>query len=276
MNSDNTVKEYKAVAQYEQIQKKRIADSWSPEQEQILKSWAEKGSGWAWLHDNSARFYLQSSNRLAYPNIFLSTIAGGISFSTAGSGSAAGMYAGYLVAIMNICCAMLSSFQKFTRSAEKSEIHLQQGKLFSSFCRRITLELALKPEDRKECIEFCKLCRDEYDKLVTESMQIPMEIIDAFKKEFKDSENKPENCNGLVHFPNCHEKAEITKVHEAHTKMRQFYNWRERAIGTKLTRQMSFSSSETDSNHSLPSSPKENFMVKNQVLNEKECHIEIV
>ena len=38
MNSDNSVKEYKAIAQYEEIQKKRIADSWSPEQEQILKS----------------------------------------------------------------------------------------------------------------------------------------------------------------------------------------------------------------------------------------------
>jgi hypothetical protein len=274
--NDNSVKEYKAIAQYEEIQKKRIADSWSPEQEQILKSWAEKGSGWAWLHDNSARFYLQSSNRLAYPGIFLSTIAGGISFSTAGSSTTAGVYAGYLTAVINIICAMLASFQKFTRSAEKSEIHLQQGKLFSSFCRKITLELALKAEDRKECIEFCKLCRDEYDKLVTESMQIPLQIIQDFKREFKNSENKPENCNGLVHFQNCHEKAEITKVHEAHTKMRQFYNWRERALNIKLQSFTSSSPRSIDSSVHSDYNNDEFHEIKNEILNEKGVDINIV
>ena len=157
MNSDNSVKDIRQLPSMKKIQKKKVADSWSPEQEQILKSWAEKGSGWAWLHDQSSRYYLVASNKLAYPSIFLSTIAGTISFSTAGSATELGMYAGYFTAILNITCALLSSFQKFTRSAEKCEIHLQQGKLFSSFCRKITLELALKPEDRRSALSFARL-----------------------------------------------------------------------------------------------------------------------
>jgi hypothetical protein len=74
--------------------------------------------------------------------------------------------------------------------------------VFSSFTRKISLELTLNPEDRKNCIQFCKICKMEYDKAVSESPMIPDEIINRFKREFPTEKNKPEVANGLFHFTN--------------------------------------------------------------------------
>ena len=77
--------DYKTIARYENVIKRRTADSWNPDQERILKIWAEKASGWAWLHDNASRHYNSLTNRLTYPAILLSTISGGLGFSVAGN-----------------------------------------------------------------------------------------------------------------------------------------------------------------------------------------------
>ena len=103
---------------------------------------------------------------------------------------------------MNICCAILSSFQKFLRSTENSELHSRYFSIFSSFTRKITLELTLAPEGRKDCVYFCKFCKDEYDKAVSESPSVPDSIVLLFRKEFSNEVNKPEIANGLFHFNN--------------------------------------------------------------------------
>jgi hypothetical protein len=46
------------------------------------------------------------------------------------------------------------------------------------------------------------MCKDEYDKAVAESPQIPDSVIAAFRKEFSHEKNKPEVANGLYHFNN--------------------------------------------------------------------------
>jgi hypothetical protein len=226
--------DYKAIARYENVIKRRTADSWNPDQERILRVWAEKASGWAWLHDHSSRHYNSLTNRFTYPSILLSTVAGGLGFSVAGnqcdtssSAKSIGMVQGmvYFIGGMNILSAMLASLQKFIRSTEKAEMHMHMNKVFSSFSRRIVLELALQPGDRKDCIEFCKYCRDEYDKLVTDSPQIPAKIIDLFKATFRNARHIPEVANGLIHFETFTPTNEGSK-HQAFIAMRAFYKWK--------------------------------------------------
>jgi len=202
--------EYSAIAEYENIIKKQIEDSWNPEQEAILKAWAEKASGWAWLHDKSSRVYNRASNMYTYSSIILSTISGGIGFMMGdvsnGNSPENTTFAldkrllTFSIGCMNVASAALTSLQKFTRCSEKAETHSQMHKQFSSYCRRIVLELALQPGDRKECIEFCKACREEYDRLVENSPQVPDHIIRQFKEKFPDAQHVPEIANGLVHF----------------------------------------------------------------------------
>ena len=202
--------EIRAIADYEALMRRQIEDSWNPEQEDVLKAWAEKASGWAWLHDKSSRFYNTSSNIFTYSSVILSTVSGGIGFmmgdlANEKSSTASDVevfdkrWLTFSVGCMNIISAALVSLQKFTRCSEKSEMHSQMNKQFSSYCRKIVLELALQQCDRRNCIEFCKLCRDEYDRLVENSPQIPTRTIREFNIKFK-ADHVPEVANGLVHF----------------------------------------------------------------------------
>jgi hypothetical protein len=229
--------DYKTIARYENVIKRRTADSWNPDQEKILKIWAEKASGWAWLHDKSCRYYNSLTNRYTYPSILLSTLSSGLGFSIAGNlentSQNMNRYMSYVIGLMNIVSAALASFQKFIRSTEKAEMHLHMTKIFSSFCRKIVLELALQPGDRRDCIEFCKNCRDEYDKLVTDSPEIPSEIITKFRQTFADTIHIPEVANGLVHF-NTYEKTTDGSSHKAFIGMRAFFSWRSKLPSSRI------------------------------------------
>jgi len=200
------------IAKYDDYIKKRITESWCSQQEAILQMWAEKSSGWAWLHEKAARYYTFSSNLLIYPTLIISTVAGGIGLVLAGDAckSNKARYIEYMVAGSHILCSTLTSINKYLRSNEKSEIHLHMNKVFSSFSRKIVLELSLNPSDRRDAIEFCKLCKDEYDKYVTDSIIIPDPVIKEFKYKFSSAKHKPEICNGLIHFTN-YEKLDIKK-----------------------------------------------------------------
>jgi hypothetical protein len=177
------------------IKRNIIATTWSEPEENILQIWAEKASGWAWLHDKAQRHYSNQSDRLIYPGIIINTVSGGIGFLNTGS-----YILPYFIACLNIIVAILISFQKFLRSTEKAENHSRHSIIFSSFTRKISLELTLKPEDRMNCIQFCKMCRNEYDTAVADSPIVPDSIITRFRKEFANEKNKPEVANGLFHF----------------------------------------------------------------------------
>jgi hypothetical protein len=202
--------DYRTLAEYENLKKRQIKQSWCEDQERILKIWAEKASGWAWLHEKSSRYYNKLTNMYTYTSIILSTMAGGLGFMIGGQQNA-DLKSGeadiptsrgftFAIGIMNITSAILVSIQKFVRSSENAEMHSHMNKMFSSFCRKIVLELSLQRGDRKECIEFCKQCRDEYDKLVNDAPEVPMSVIQHFQREFDTANYVPEIANGLVHF----------------------------------------------------------------------------
>ena len=192
--SDQGSPTYMAI---DKLKRRIIAQTWNLPEENILQIWAEKASGWAWLHDKAQRYYNSQSNRLMYPSIVLTTVAGGIGFLNVNN-----LYLNYIIACTNIGIGILISFQKFLRSTENAESHARLSSTFSSFTRKISLELTLNPEDRKNCVAFCKMCKAEYDKAVAESPVIPESIILQFRKEFADEKNKPEVANGLFHFTN--------------------------------------------------------------------------
>ena len=199
-NSENSTIDYSRILdRSNKLKREYIASTWNTQEESILQIWAEKASGWAWLHDKSERYYRKQSDRLIYPSIILNTISGGIGFM---NNKRLNDYLPYIIASMNILSATLSSFQKFFRSIENAELHSRYFSIFSSFTRKISLELTLNPEDRRDCILFCKMCRDEYDKAVAESPPVPDLIVEKFKQEFPNEKNKPEIANGLFHFTN--------------------------------------------------------------------------
>lgn len=220
MGENNDIKHLEAIAIVEEQKKQQIADSWSKEQEHILKVWAEKAAGYRWLHENSARHYRRLNNRFVYPQIVISTLAGVGGFGATSSGNVE--YVGYIIAGFNILTALLTSFQKFIMAAEKSETHATVARQFAAFYRNISLELSLNPRDRTECLELCKMCRNEYDRMMNVSPSVPLKIINRFKSTFPDSKNKPDIANGLSDMK-IWDKTEVTKSEDAFIKMRSFY-----------------------------------------------------
>ena len=59
------------------------------------------------------------------------------------------------------------------------------------------MELSLEVRHRGSVLEFIMKSREEYDKLLDDSPDIPAITIQAFLVQFRDKENKPDVCNGL-------------------------------------------------------------------------------
>lgn len=211
---------YQAMAIAEEHRKQQIAEGWSKEQESILKIWAEKAAGYRWLHEHSARHYRRLNNKFVYPQIVIGTLAGMGGFGATSNGNL--QQVGYIIAGFNIVTALLTSFQKFIMAAEKSETHATIARQFAAFYRNISLELSLNPRDRTECLELCKMCRNEYDRLMNVAPSVPYKIILCFKTTFPDAKNKPDIANGLSDMK-IWDKTEGTKSEDAFVKMRMFY-----------------------------------------------------
>ncbi len=59
------------------------------------------------------------------------------------------------------------------------------------------MELSLDVKHRGNVVEFIMKSREEYDKLLDDSPDIPAISIKAFLAQFPEKENKPDVCNGL-------------------------------------------------------------------------------
>jgi len=135
---------------------------WCEKQEKLLIKWAEKAAGYRWLHNHARLFYKKQNDWLAYPSIVIASITGVGGF-----------------AVLN------PSGNDGVSDDTKNKIMI------------IQMELSLDVKHRDNVVEFIMKCREDYDKLLDDSPDIPAITIQAFLVQFPDKENKPDVCNGL-------------------------------------------------------------------------------
>ena len=179
--------------------KDKSLDKWTPEQEELLAEWAEKASGYRWLHSRSEKLYRKRNYVFTIPVIILSTLTGTANFAMDSFVPEENkQMAMACVGGVNIFAGILSTLQNFLRYAELTESHRLAEVSWSKFGRDISIELALDPVRRKPALDFLKVCRAEYDRLIEQSPTIDDKIIASFKYNFKDTTiRKPDICNGL-------------------------------------------------------------------------------
>ena len=178
---------------------------WCPKQEKLLIGWAEKAAGYRWLHNYSRMFYKKQNDWLSYPCIIISSITGVGGFAVlspndqtmSDSKKQQIIAVQYFFAFLNVLAGILTSVSKFNNSTKMMETHSAMCVQWSKFYRNIEMELSLETEHRGEVNEFVTKCRQEYDRLLDDSPDIPSNSIDAFNMTFPDKENKPDVCNGL-------------------------------------------------------------------------------
>ena len=175
-------------------------DIWSTELEVLLSEFGEIALCYSWLHSYSTRKYKTKYHRMSIPIIVLSTLTGTANF--ADSYVPVGFKQGFSACVggLNIFCGILGTLMSFLKYAEIYEAHRIAALAWSSLGRSIQIELALKDTRRKNCRDFLKLSRSQYDSLLESSPSLDQDVIQTFNKKFNDKYpdvSKPIVCNGL-------------------------------------------------------------------------------
>uniref|UniRef100_A0A6C0KDK5 SMODS and SLOG-associating 2TM effector domain-containing protein n=1 Tax=viral metagenome TaxID=1070528 RepID=A0A6C0KDK5_9ZZZZ len=162
------------------MNKKKV--KWTEEQERLLINWAEKASGYAWLHNKSVTHYKYKNLYISGPACVCAYIAGATSLI---STNESGDWESKFVGLFSILAGILTNLQEVFTFKELSEQHRISGLQFSSFFRDISVEMSLHPDHRKDPIEYITLKRMEFDKLLEQSPITPKVILNHFDKKFK-------------------------------------------------------------------------------------------
>lgn len=175
-------------------------DCWSDEIEELLSEWGEIALCYGWLYNFSERKYKKKYHHMSIPIIVLSTLTGTANFADSYVPTDLKQGFSAIVGGFNILCGILGTLMSFLKYAEIYESSRIASVAWSKFGRNIQIELALKDEKRKNCRDFLKVSRAEYDRLLESSPNIDQDIINIFNKKFKDDYkdvSKPIICNGL-------------------------------------------------------------------------------
>ena len=176
---------------------------WTIEHEDILIEWADKAMCFRWLHSRAHALYSKLNYNYTIPVIVISTLTGTANFAQDRVPLA---YQGYFVMIVggfNILAGIITTIQQFLKITQLNEAHRVSGIAWDKFYRNIKIELARHPDERIHVNQLLKMCKEEFDRLMETSPNIPDEIINEFKKKFKDSLEfdeiiKPEICDKLT------------------------------------------------------------------------------
>tara|TARA_R100001443_G_scaffold78102_2_gene85478 strand:- start:317 stop:964 length:648 start_codon:yes stop_codon:yes gene_type:complete len=176
-----------------------VLEVWSPECEKLLAEWSEKGSCYRWLHTRSEKKYRTRYYCFSIPVIILSTLTGAMNVGMDSFiDDEQRPTASAIVGGINIFAGILGTLQNFLKVAETMESHRASSVSWSKLGRNISIELAIDPIRRQNAHDFLSICRAEYDRLIEQSPTIDDDIIDSFKKKFKNYDvSKPAITNGL-------------------------------------------------------------------------------
>ena len=204
---------------------------WTPDHETILVEWADKAMCYRWLHTRANAMYNTLNAFYTVPVIIISTLTGTANFA---QDRVPSDYQGLFVMIVgafNILAGIISTIQQFLKITQLNESHRVSSIAWDKFYRNIKIELAKHPVERMSATQMIKMSKEEYDRLMETSPNIPAEIIAMFKTSFQNSDNyediiKPEICDVLVstektkntwHTPenlSMHMKEEIEEIEE--------------------------------------------------------------
>jgi hypothetical protein len=179
---------------------------WTLEHEQILIEWADKAMCYRWLHSRSNVMFSTLNAWYTIPVIIISTVTGTANFAQERVPIEYQSFFVMLVGGFNILAGIITTIQQFLKITQLNEAHRVSSIAWDKFYRNIKIELAKHPDERMNVTQMIKLCKEEFDRLMETSPNIPDKIIQRFKLEFqnigKNSEMPkiitPEICDTLV------------------------------------------------------------------------------
>lgn len=176
---------------------------WTPEHEQILIEWADKAMCYRWLHSKSNNMYSTLNAWYTIPVIIISTVTGTANFAQERVPLKYQSYFVMIVGGFNIMAGIITTIQQFLKITQLNESHRVSSIAWDKFYRNIKIELAKHPSERIDPKQMLKMSKEEFDRLIETSPNIPEKIVQQFKINFFSQESfdkiiKPEICDILV------------------------------------------------------------------------------
>jgi hypothetical protein len=137
------------------------------------------------------------------PVIIISTLTGTANFAQERVPLAYQSYFVMIVGAFNITAGIITTIQQFLKITQLNEAHRVSSIAWDKFYRNIKIELAKHPAERIDVKQMIKMSKEEFDRLMETSPNVPDKIITEFKYNFKSSDIfdkiiKPEICDILV------------------------------------------------------------------------------
>ena len=112
------------------------------------------------------------------------------------------------VGAFNILAGIITTIQQFLKITQLNEAHRVSSIAWDKFYRNIKTELAKHPSERLPVIQFLKMCKEEFDRLMETSPVIPDDIVEMFNIQFgdKNKEKKMLENGGLYEQPKDKDK----------------------------------------------------------------------
>jgi hypothetical protein len=181
---------------------------WTTDHEDILVEWADKAMCYRWLHSRAHSMFNRLNYAYTIPVIVISTLTGTANFAQSRVPVA---YQGYYVmgiGFFNILAGIITTIQQFLKITQLNEAHRVSSIAWDKFYRNIKIEVARHPDERMTVNQLLKISKEEFDRLVETSPDIPDNIIAEFKIEFFEKFEyadiiKPELCGKLVSTEQC-------------------------------------------------------------------------
>ena len=170
---------------------------WKAEEEELLKQWGDKAQCYQWMHARSRKIYQCKNAGFTIPVIIISTITGTANFAQDRFSEKYREYVVMAIGTLSIIAGIITTISQFLKISEINEGHRVSALSWGKFHRNIESELRRHPLDRMAATELIKISKDEYNRLVEISPNIPDNVIKKFNSKFKKKTDltKPEITN---------------------------------------------------------------------------------
>lgn len=184
--------------------KKRFLNGWTPQLEDLMSDWADKAACARWMHERTARIYSGRDFNFAIPLVVMSGLAASGNFalnSVVGDDKEMMKYAQLGLGGLSLVTGIFQTIANTFAYSKKSESHRISAVSWGKFNRLLCIEMRLHPDERTDSMIFLKMFRQELDRLIEQSPEIPEKVINDFNSLFSKQTDlvKPEVTGILEH-----------------------------------------------------------------------------